>query len=86
MQFLPLYFNVRRGRIALIGAGEAAQNKLRLLLSAGASVLWYAERADLTPAAAPEAVEGRLEISQVDPLRADLSGIHRGRSREWGSS
>ena len=73
MRFLPLYFDLRRGRIALIGAGEAAQSKLRLLLSAGARVLWYAERADLTQAAAAEAVDGRLEISRVDPVGAELS-------------
>ncbi len=30
MQFLPLYFDLRRGRIALIG-GKAAESKLRLL-------------------------------------------------------
>lgn len=72
MQFLPLYFDLRRGRIALIG-GKAAESKLRLLLSAGANVLWYAQQADPADGAAMEAPDGRLEITQADPLVADFS-------------
>jgi uroporphyrin-III C-methyltransferase / precorrin-2 dehydrogenase / sirohydrochlorin ferrochelatase len=78
MQFLPLYFDLRRGKIALVGAGNAAESKLRLLLSAGASVLWYgrnAESVNAEPAdeTATNAPDGRLVITQADPRDADFS-------------
>ncbi len=72
MQFLPLYFDLRRGRIALIG-GKAAESKLRLLLSAGASVLWFARGAGAADGAAVGAPDGQLVITQTDPLGADFS-------------
>jgi uroporphyrin-III C-methyltransferase / precorrin-2 dehydrogenase / sirohydrochlorin ferrochelatase len=73
MQFLPLFFDLGRGRIALVGAGKAAESKLRLLLAAGASVLWYADDPGPADAGAMDAPDGRLEVTQAAPREADFS-------------
>ena len=73
MRFLPLFLDVRAGTVALIGAGPAAQNKLRLLRAAGADVRWYCGDVDVADemllASAPS---GRLEVSLSDPLQANF--------------
>jgi len=73
MRFLPLFLDVRAGTVALIGAGPAAQNKLRLLRAAGADVRWYCGDVDAAEemllASAPS---GRLELSLSDPLQANF--------------
>ena len=73
MRFLPLFLDVRAGTVALIGAGPAAQNKLRLLRAAGADVRWYCGDIDTAEemllASAPS---GRLEFSWSDPLQANF--------------
>ena len=73
MRFLPLFLDVRAGTVALIGAGPAAQNKLRLLRAAGADVRWYCGDVDVADemllASAPS---GRLEFSWSDPLQANF--------------
>jgi len=73
MRFLPLFLDVRAGTVALIGAGPAAQNKLRLLRAAGADVRWYCGDVDTAEemllASAPS---GRLEFSWSDPLQANF--------------
>jgi uroporphyrin-III C-methyltransferase/precorrin-2 dehydrogenase/sirohydrochlorin ferrochelatase len=73
MRFLPLFLDVRAGTVALIGAGPAAQNKLRLLRAAGADVRWYSGNVDAAEevlmASAPS---GRLEISLSDPLQTNF--------------
>ena len=73
MRFLPLFLDVRAGTVALIGAGPAAQNKLRLLRAAGADVRWYCGDVDAAEemllASAPS---GRLEFSWSDPLQANF--------------
>ena len=42
MRFLPVFLDLQTGPILLVGGGELARAKLRLLLSAGARVRWYA--------------------------------------------
>src|SRR5215472_4998168 len=79
MRFLPVFFDPSAGVILLIGSGEAALGKLRLLRAAGAHVRWLSASADiaeeaLTLAGSGEA-RGRLEISVGDPLEADLTGV-----------
>jgi uroporphyrin-III C-methyltransferase / precorrin-2 dehydrogenase / sirohydrochlorin ferrochelatase len=73
MRFLPLFLDVTAGTIALIGAGPAALNKLRLLRAAGADVRWYCGEVDVAKeiglASAPP---GRIELSSADPLQADF--------------
>jgi uroporphyrin-III C-methyltransferase/precorrin-2 dehydrogenase/sirohydrochlorin ferrochelatase len=73
MRFLPLFLDLRAGKVALIGSGPAAVNKLRLLRAAGADVRWYSEDVDVAEemllASRPP---GRLELSLADPLQANF--------------
>jgi uroporphyrin-III C-methyltransferase / precorrin-2 dehydrogenase / sirohydrochlorin ferrochelatase len=74
MRFLPVFLDLASGTVALVGAGPAALNKLRLLRAAGANVRWYSSSADVAEevllASRPS---GRLELSFADPLQADFS-------------
>jgi uroporphyrin-III C-methyltransferase / precorrin-2 dehydrogenase / sirohydrochlorin ferrochelatase len=73
MRFLPLFLDLSAGKVALIGSGPAALNKLRLLRAAGADVRWYSDDVDVAEemllASRPP---GRLELSLADPLQANL--------------
>ena len=73
MRFLPLFLDLSAGTVALIGAGPAAQNKLRLLRAAGANVRWYSDEVgaaeEMLLAGPPP---GRLELSLSDPLQANF--------------
>jgi uroporphyrin-III C-methyltransferase / precorrin-2 dehydrogenase / sirohydrochlorin ferrochelatase len=76
MRFLPVFLDVSAGTVALIGAGPAALNKLRLLRAAGADVCWYSDDVDvaeemLLASASP----GRLELALSDPLQANFRGF-----------
>ncbi|MEH2510813.1 uroporphyrin-III C-methyltransferase/precorrin-2 dehydrogenase/sirohydrochlorin ferrochelatase [Nitrobacteraceae bacterium AZCC 1564] len=75
MRFLPVFLDLQAGPIVLIGQGEAAQAKLRLLLSAGAHVRWYATDShhDLTGFDASAIT--RVQRAEGDPLTADLSNV-----------
>lgn len=42
MRFFPVFMDLSRGEVLLAGSGEAAEAKLRLLASAGATIRWYA--------------------------------------------
>ena len=42
MRFLPVFLDLQAGPVVLIGSGELAQAKLRVLAAAGARVRWYA--------------------------------------------
>ena len=72
MRFLPVFLDLQSGPVLLIGAGDLARAKLRLLASAGAQVRWYATDGnhDLSGVDAD-----RIEIAKGDPLTADLSGV-----------
>ena len=73
MRFLPLFLDLSAGKVALIGSGPAALNKLRLLRAAGADVRWYSDDVDVAEemllASRPP---GRLELSLGDPLQANF--------------
>lgn len=73
MRFLPVFLDLSRGVVALVGAGPAAISKLRLLQSAAARVRWYALGDGDIRAFSPDAPSGTLEISAADPRRADFS-------------
>src|SRR3981189_2895249 len=75
MRFLPVFLDLQSGVVLLVGAGDLARAKLRLLASAGARVRWYATDGnhDLNGIAADDAA--RIEPAKGDPLTADLSGI-----------
>ena len=63
MQYLPVFLDLRRGTVMLVGSGDLARAKLRLLASAGARVRWYATGGDrdLTGLGADEA--SRVELA-----------------------
>jgi uroporphyrin-III C-methyltransferase/precorrin-2 dehydrogenase/sirohydrochlorin ferrochelatase len=73
MHFLPVFLDLHHGRVALIGSGPAAANKLRLLQSAGAQVRWYA--ADPGAIAGAGASAGQIEVCTDDPRAADFSSF-----------
>ena len=73
MRFLPLFFDTSAGVVVLVGSGEPALAKLRLLRAAGAHVRWFSRDPDMPSLTLPG--PGRLEISVGDPLKADLNDV-----------
>src|SRR5258708_13717373 len=75
MRFLPVFLDLRTGPVLLVGAGDLARAKLRLLAAAGARVRWYATDGhhDVSGLAAADAA--RIELAPGDPLAADLTGV-----------
>jgi uroporphyrin-III C-methyltransferase/precorrin-2 dehydrogenase/sirohydrochlorin ferrochelatase len=74
MRFLPVFLDLQSGVVLLVGAGDLARAKLRLLASAGARVRWYATDGnhDLSGFSAADAA--RIEPAKDDPLTANLTG------------
>jgi uroporphyrin-III C-methyltransferase/precorrin-2 dehydrogenase/sirohydrochlorin ferrochelatase len=75
MRFLPVFLDLQAGPVLLVGAGDLARAKLRLLAAAGARVRWFAtdgnhDVSDFDPADA-----ARIELVRADPLSADLNGV-----------
>ncbi len=75
MRFLPVFLDLQTGPILLIGGGELARAKLRLLLSAGARIRWYATDGQHDVNGIDAAGAARIEYAQGDPLTSDLSGV-----------
>ena len=75
MRFLPLFLDPAAGVFILVGAGEPALGKLRLLRSAGAHVRWFSGNADIAEEVLTLPGRGRLEINVGDPLQADWSDV-----------
>src|SRR5262249_61355597 len=73
MRFLPVFLDAAAGVVIVVGSGEPALGKLRLLLAAGAHVRWFSRDADVAEEMLSLSAQGRLEISFDDPLTADLS-------------
>jgi uroporphyrin-III C-methyltransferase / precorrin-2 dehydrogenase / sirohydrochlorin ferrochelatase len=75
MRFLPVFLDLQTGPVLLVGAGDLARAKLRLLAAAGARIRWFAidGRHDVTGLEPTEAA--RIELAEGDPLAADLSGV-----------
>lgn len=75
MRFLPVFLDLQSGAVLLVGAGDLARAKLRLLASAGARVRWYATDGnhDLSGLGADAAA--RIELATGDPLSADLKNV-----------
>lgn len=75
MQFLPIFLDVTRGPVILVGGGAQAASKLRLLRSARATVRWFSGNADLAESLAQTTVgAGHVEVDRRDPLTADFAG------------
>jgi uroporphyrin-III C-methyltransferase / precorrin-2 dehydrogenase / sirohydrochlorin ferrochelatase len=75
MRFLPVFLDLRTGPVLLIGAGDLARAKLRLLAAAGARVRWYATDGNHDVSALDAADAARIELVRGDPLAADLRGV-----------
>ena len=75
MRFLPVFLDTATGTFVLIGSGEPALGKLRLLRAAGAHVRWFSCQADIAQDVTMLGGRGRLEIGVGDPLKADLSDV-----------
>jgi uroporphyrin-III C-methyltransferase/precorrin-2 dehydrogenase/sirohydrochlorin ferrochelatase len=74
MRFLPVFLDLRTGPVLLVGAGELARAKLRLLASAGAQIRWYATDGH-HDVSGLEAADRAIELAAGDPLTADLTGV-----------
>jgi uroporphyrin-III C-methyltransferase / precorrin-2 dehydrogenase / sirohydrochlorin ferrochelatase len=70
MQYLPVFLDLQAGPVVLIGAGEMAAAKLRVLVAAGARVRWF----QTSPAALDPEIAARVTLERGDPLTADLTG------------
>src|SRR4051812_25576348 len=75
MRYLPVFLDLQSGKVLLVGAGDLARAKLRLLAAAGAQVRWYATDGDHDLAGLVAADAARIELAEGDPLSADLSDI-----------
>jgi uroporphyrin-III C-methyltransferase/precorrin-2 dehydrogenase/sirohydrochlorin ferrochelatase len=75
MRFLPIFLDLQTGPILLVGSGELARAKLRLLLAAGARVRWYATDRAHDVSGIDAADTARIERAEGDPLVADLRGV-----------
>jgi uroporphyrin-III C-methyltransferase/precorrin-2 dehydrogenase/sirohydrochlorin ferrochelatase len=75
MRYLPVFLDLQTGPVLLVGAGDLARAKLRLLAAAGARIRWFATDGhhDVSGLAAAEAA--RIELAEGDPLAADLRGM-----------
>src|ERR1700735_3606281 len=75
MRFLPVFLDLQAGPVLLVGAGELARAKLRLLAAAEARVRWYATDGHHDVSGFETADVARIEFAQGDPLTADLGGV-----------
>ncbi|WP_407167210.1 siroheme synthase CysG [Bradyrhizobium sp. ORS 111] len=75
MRYLPVFLDLQRGKVLLVGAGELARAKLRLLAAAGADIRWYATDGDHDVAGLAADEAARVERAEGDPLAADLSDV-----------
>ena len=75
MRFLPVFLDLQSGKVLLVGAGDLARAKLRLLAAAGASIRWFATDSNHDVDGLQARDMARIELAHGDPLAADLSGV-----------
>src|SRR3981081_1928203 len=75
MRFLPVFLDLQTGPVLLIGAGELARAKMRLLTAAGARVRWYATDGNHDVSGLDAAEGAGIELATGDPMVADLGGV-----------
>ena len=75
MRFLPVFLDLQTGPVLLVGGGELARAKLRVLSAAGARIRWFATdgKHDVSGLNADDVA--RIEFAAGDPLAADLNGV-----------
>jgi uroporphyrin-III C-methyltransferase / precorrin-2 dehydrogenase / sirohydrochlorin ferrochelatase len=74
MRYLPVFLDLHSGTVALVGSGELARAKLRVLAAAGARIRWYAIGEHDVLGLDPSQL-ARIELAKGDPLEADLAGV-----------
>ncbi len=75
MRYLPVFLDLQTGPVVLIGTGELARAKLRVLVAAGARIRWYAPSDEHDAHGLEPAQLARIEFAKGDPLAADLTGV-----------
>jgi uroporphyrin-III C-methyltransferase / precorrin-2 dehydrogenase / sirohydrochlorin ferrochelatase len=79
MRYLPVFLDLQTGLVALVGQGELARAKLRVLVAAGARIRWFAQGEHHRGAHDVQGLEpaqlARIEFAKGDPLAADLTGV-----------
>jgi uroporphyrin-III C-methyltransferase / precorrin-2 dehydrogenase / sirohydrochlorin ferrochelatase len=75
MRYLPVFLDLQTGPVLLVGAGDLARAKLRLLAAAGARIRWFATDGDRDVSGLAAADAARIELAEGDPLAADLRGV-----------
>jgi uroporphyrin-III C-methyltransferase/precorrin-2 dehydrogenase/sirohydrochlorin ferrochelatase len=73
LRFLPVFLDTAAGVVVVIGAGEPALGKLRLLRAAGVHVRWFSAGADVGEEVLLLSGAAPLELSLDDPLEAEWS-------------
>ena len=75
MRFLPVFLDLQRGVVMLVGSGELVRAKLRLLASAGARVRLFATDGNHDFSGLGVDETSRIEFAAGDPLTAELNGV-----------
>jgi uroporphyrin-III C-methyltransferase/precorrin-2 dehydrogenase/sirohydrochlorin ferrochelatase len=75
MRYLPVFLDLQSGCVLLLGTGELARAKLRVLVAAGARIRWYATSGEHDVPGLEPAQLARIELAKGDPLKADLAGV-----------
>ena len=68
MRYLPVFLDLQSGKVLLVGAGELARAKLRLLAAAGAQVRWFATDGDHDVSALDAERRRADRLADGDPL------------------
>ncbi len=75
MRYLPVFLDLQTGLVALVGQGELARAKLRVLVAAGARIRWHVTDGEHDVQGLEPAQLARVEFAKGDPLAADLTGV-----------
>jgi uroporphyrin-III C-methyltransferase / precorrin-2 dehydrogenase / sirohydrochlorin ferrochelatase len=75
MRFLPVFLDLQTGPVLLVGGGELARAKLRVLSAAGARIRWFATDGNHDVSGLNADDVARIEFAAGDPLAADLHGV-----------
>lgn len=75
MRFLPVFLDLQTGPVLLVGGGELARAKLRVLSAAGARIRWFATDGNHDVSGLNAGDVARIEFAAGDPLAADLHGV-----------
>ena len=75
MRFLPVFLDLQAGPVLLVGGGELARAKLRVLSAAGARIRWFATDGNHDLSGLDAGEVARIELAAGDPLAADLDGV-----------